>query len=147
MDKNWGQGQLIAQQKLRIAKLQRQIYGHRSERSSRLIDPVGALTFEELEIGATEDELSAEQAVAKTTSLRGFYAKGVPNARPSPVFLQWTPLTLQLRETSMGFHRRIMSLPRLVSLWTAKSYSIEILSIWTEKSGLICCRGEGDVLL
>ncbi|KRR20949.1 hypothetical protein CQ13_31435 [Bradyrhizobium retamae] len=65
-----GQGQLIAQQKLRIAKLQRQIYGHGSERSSRLIDPVGALTFEELEIGATEDELSAEQAVAKTRILR-----------------------------------------------------------------------------
>ena len=29
---------LIAQQKLRIAKLERQIYGQRSERSSRLID-------------------------------------------------------------------------------------------------------------
>ncbi len=29
---------LIAQQKLRIAKLERQIYGQRSERSARLID-------------------------------------------------------------------------------------------------------------
>ncbi len=29
---------LIAQQKLRIAKLERQIYGQRSERSSRLVD-------------------------------------------------------------------------------------------------------------
>src|SRR5258708_5538961 len=38
---------LIAQQKLRIAKLERQIYGQRSERSSRLIDQL-ALTFEEI---------------------------------------------------------------------------------------------------
>src|SRR5271170_6489453 len=62
---------LIAQQKLRIAKLERQIYGQRSERSSRLIDQL-ALTFEELEAGATEDELAAEQAVAKATTVRGF---------------------------------------------------------------------------
>src|SRR6202022_4593432 len=62
---------LIAQQKLRIAKLERQIYGQRSERSSRLIDQL-ALTFEELEANATEDELAAEAAVAKTTSGRGF---------------------------------------------------------------------------
>ena len=32
---------LIVQQKLRIAKLERQIYGQRSERSSRLIDQIG----------------------------------------------------------------------------------------------------------
>src|SRR3954451_5357859 len=64
---------LIAQQKLRIAKLERQIYGQRSERSSRLIDQL-ALTFEELEADATEDELAAERAVAKnkTTTVRGF---------------------------------------------------------------------------
>src|ERR1700688_617537 len=62
---------LIAQQKLQIAKLQRQIYGQRSERSSRLIDQL-TLTFEELESGATEDELAAEKAVARTTTVRGF---------------------------------------------------------------------------
>src|SRR6516225_8653624 len=62
---------LIAQQKLRIAKLERQIYGQRSERSSRLIDQL-ALTFEELEADATEDELAVERAVAKTTTVRGF---------------------------------------------------------------------------
>src|SRR3979409_139125 len=64
-------GALIAQQKLRIAKLERQIYGQRSERSSRLVDQL-ALTFEELEADATEDELAAEQAVARTTTVRGF---------------------------------------------------------------------------
>jgi transposase len=65
---------LIAQQKLRIAKLERQVYGQRSERSARLIDQL-ALEFEELEAGATEDELAAETAVAKTTSVRGFTRK------------------------------------------------------------------------
>jgi hypothetical protein len=51
---------LIAQQKLRIAKLERQVYGQRSERSARLIDQL-ALTFEELEASATEDELAAQK--------------------------------------------------------------------------------------
>ena len=39
---------LIAAQKLRIAKLERQVFGQRSERSARLIDQL-ALEFEELE--------------------------------------------------------------------------------------------------
>jgi len=62
---------LIAQQRLQIAKLERRIYGQRSERSARLIDQL-ALTFEELAAGATEDELAAEKAVAKTTKVAGF---------------------------------------------------------------------------
>ena len=45
---------LIAAQKLRIAKLERQIYGRRSERSARLIEQL-SLAFEELEASATED--------------------------------------------------------------------------------------------
>src|SRR6201988_5087262 len=65
---------LIAQQKLRIAKLERQVYGQRSERSARLIDQF-ALTFEELEAGANEDELAAEAAVDKTTTVAGFTRK------------------------------------------------------------------------
>src|SRR5208337_5198645 len=62
---------LIAAQKLRIAKLERQIYGQRSERSTRLIEQL-ALEFEELAASATEDELAAEQAAAKTTRVRPF---------------------------------------------------------------------------
>src|SRR5579863_5567930 len=65
---------LIAQQKLRIAKLERQIYGQRSERSARLIDQL-ALDFEELQASATEDELAAEKAVARTTTVAGFTRK------------------------------------------------------------------------
>nr|GAJ37691.1 hypothetical 61.7 kDa protein y4HP [Bradyrhizobium sp. DOA9] len=64
---------LIAQQKLQIAKLRHQIYGQRSERS-RLIEQL-ALTFEELEADATEDELAAERAVARTTTARRFTRK------------------------------------------------------------------------
>ncbi|PZR93458.1 MAG: IS66 family transposase [Hyphomicrobiales bacterium] len=65
---------LIAHQKLRIAKLERQIYGPRSERSERLIDQL-ALQFEEFEASATEDELAAEIAVAKTTMVASFTRK------------------------------------------------------------------------
>ena len=62
---------LIAHQKLQIAKLTRQLYGQKSERSLRLIEQL-ALTFEELETTATQDELAAERAVAKVTTVRGF---------------------------------------------------------------------------
>ena len=65
---------LIAHQKLRIAKLEQQIYGPRSERSARLIDQL-ALQFEELEASTTEDELAAEIAVAKITTVAGFTRK------------------------------------------------------------------------
>ena len=65
---------MIAHQKLRIATLERQIYGPRWERSDRLIDQL-ALQFEELEASATEDELAAESAVAKATTVAGFSRK------------------------------------------------------------------------
>jgi transposase len=65
---------LIAHQKLRIAKLEHQIYGPRSERSERLIDQL-ALQFEELQASATDDELAAEVAVSKTTTVAGFTRK------------------------------------------------------------------------
>jgi transposase len=76
---------LIAHQKLRIARLERQLYGQRSERSSRLIDQL-ALAFEELEAGATEDELAAEAAVAKTTTVAGF-ARNRPERHTFPEHL------------------------------------------------------------
>jgi len=46
----------------------------RSERSTRLIEQL-ALALEELEADATEDELGAEEAVAKTTTVRQFTRK------------------------------------------------------------------------
>ena len=65
---------MIAHQKLRIARLERQLYGPRSERSSQLIDQL-ALQLEELEASATEDELAAEIAVAKVNTVAGFKRK------------------------------------------------------------------------
>src|SRR5277367_2044052 len=62
---------LIAHQKLRIARLERQLYGQRSERSARLIEQ-SAFMFEEPRAEATEDELAAEAAVARTTIVTGF---------------------------------------------------------------------------
>ena len=64
---------LIAHQKLRIARLERQLYGQRSERSARLIDQL-ALVFEELQAEATEDELAAEAAIARTTTVSRVHA-------------------------------------------------------------------------
>src|SRR6202051_4519178 len=57
---------LIAYQQLRIEKLTRELYGPRSERTSRLLDQA-ELQFEESESSATEDELVAEMAVGKNT--------------------------------------------------------------------------------
>jgi transposase len=65
---------LIAHQKLRIAKLERQVYGPTSERSARLTDQL-ELQLEELETSATEDEIAAALAVAKTTTVAGFTRK------------------------------------------------------------------------
>jgi transposase len=65
---------LIAHQKLRIAKLERQIHGQKSERSARLTDQL-ELQLEEAEAAVTEDELAAEAAAAKTTTVAGFTRK------------------------------------------------------------------------
>ena len=65
---------LIAHQKLRIAKLERQVYGPRKERSVQLQDQM-ELELEELEASATEDEIAAEIAVAQTTAVVGFVRK------------------------------------------------------------------------
>ena len=75
----------IARQNLEIAKLRRQIYGPRSERTARLIDQM-ELELEEAEAAATEDEITAEQAAAKTTSVTAFTRKR-PCRQPFPAHL------------------------------------------------------------
>ena len=76
---------LIAHQRLQIEKLTRQIYGQRSERTVRLLDQI-ELTFEELESSATEDEIAAERAVARTTNVLAFTRKR-PARQPFPEHL------------------------------------------------------------
>jgi transposase len=76
---------LIAHQQLQIAKLTRELYGQRSERSVRLLDQM-ELALEELESSAAEDEITAERAVAKTTTVAGFIRKR-PARQPFPAHL------------------------------------------------------------
>jgi len=57
---------LIAHLKLQIEKLNRDRFGPRSERTSRLLDQM-ELQLEELEASATKDELAAEAAAAQIT--------------------------------------------------------------------------------
>jgi len=75
----------IAAQKLEIAKLKRQIYGTRSERTARLIDQM-ELELEDLETTATEDEIAAETAAAKTATVQR-YARKRPSRQPFPEHL------------------------------------------------------------
>src|ERR1700726_4295307 len=76
---------VIAHQQLQIAKLTRQLYGQHSERTVRLLDQM-ELTFEELESSATEDEIAAEGAAAKTTNVVAFTRRR-PARQPFPEHL------------------------------------------------------------
>ena len=76
---------LIAHQRLQIAKLTRELYGQRSERRVQLLDQM-ALVFEELETSATEDEITAERAVADTTDVAAF-TRMRPARQPFPEHL------------------------------------------------------------
>ena len=75
---------LIAQQKLRIAKLERQIYGQRSERSSRLVDQL-ALTFEELEADAPPRTNLRRRRLSPGRRLCADLRARAPNAIRSPI--------------------------------------------------------------
>ena len=76
---------MIAAQKLEIAKLKRQIYGPRSERTARLIEQM-ELELEDMAATATEDDIAAERAVAKTTTVVTFERKR-PARQPFPAHL------------------------------------------------------------
>jgi len=76
---------LIAHQKLQIEKLKRELYGPRSERTSRILEQM-ELTFEELESTASEDEIAAERATAKTTTVPAYRRKR-PARKPFPEHL------------------------------------------------------------
>jgi len=76
---------LIAHLKLQIQKLNRDRFGPHSERSRRLLDQL-ELHLEELEATATEDELKAEAAAARTTTVAAFTRKR-PSRKPFPEHL------------------------------------------------------------
>ncbi len=76
---------IIAALKLQIEKLRREIYGQRSERKARLLDQL-ELELEELKASASEDELAAEQAAARTSTVKSFTRKR-PSRKPFPEHL------------------------------------------------------------
>ncbi len=65
---------LIAKLELAIEKLRRELRGKRSERTARLLDQM-ELQLEELVMAATEDEVAAQAAAARTASVRSFTRK------------------------------------------------------------------------
>src|SRR5215469_10523913 len=73
---------LIAHLELRIEKLKRELYGQRSERTARLLEQL-ELELEELVTTASEDELAAQAAAAKTQNVRPFKRKR-PVRKPWP---------------------------------------------------------------
>jgi transposase len=82
---NAGTDALIAHLKLEIEKLRRALYGNRSERKNRLLEQM-ELQLEELETAATEDDLAAEKAAAKSQTVRSFQRKR-PSRKPFPEHL------------------------------------------------------------
>src|SRR5215468_7329266 len=73
---------LIAYYKLEIEKLRRQLYGTRSGRKARLLEQM-ELQLEELEATATEDELTADKAAARTQTVKSFQRRR-PARKPFP---------------------------------------------------------------
>jgi transposase len=73
---------LIAHLKLAIEKLRRELYGSRSEHKARLLDQM-ELRLEDLEAAATGDELAAENAAARTQTVRSFQRQR-PSRKPFP---------------------------------------------------------------
>ncbi len=78
----------IAHLKFQIARLNRESRGQRSERSARLLDQL-ELQLEELEATASEDDLLAEMAGARTTHVAAFTRKK-PSRKPFPEHLPRT---------------------------------------------------------
>jgi transposase len=76
---------LLLAARLEIEKLRRELYGQRSERTVRLLDQL-ELEFEESQATASADELAAEQAAAKTTTVQAF-TRAKPRRLPFPEHL------------------------------------------------------------
>jgi len=73
---------LLLALRLENEKLRRELYGQRSERKARLLEQL-ELQLEELEATASEDELAAERAAARTTTVQAF-TRARPSRKPFP---------------------------------------------------------------
>ncbi|MCB9948445.1 MAG: IS66 family transposase [Rhodospirillaceae bacterium] len=76
---------MISHLRLEIARLRREQYGRSSERRARLIEQM-ELQLEDLQTAATEDEIVAERAAARTTKVAAFERRR-PVRKPLPEHL------------------------------------------------------------
>jgi hypothetical protein len=146
----------IAAQKLEIAKLNRRIYGPRSERAARLIDQM-ELALEELEAAATEDEIAAEQAAARTTNVTAFTRKR-PSRQPFPAHLPRERVVVPGSPTcACCGGSRLRKLGETVSARPSKSEptrtrqspptSISMMLDWTGSAGAGCSHAGSGVIV
>ena len=77
---------VIATLRLEVEKLRRALYGQRSERRARLLDQL-ELQLEELEAAASEDDLAAERAAARTRTAPAAAGRRHPARKPFPAHL------------------------------------------------------------
>ena len=77
---------LVAHLTLQIQKLRRELYGKRSERTARLIDPL-EMQLEDAEAALSEDELAAEAAAARTVTVASFERRRRSGRKPFPADL------------------------------------------------------------
>ncbi len=80
-----GDAALIAHLRLEIVRLNRTLYGQRSERTQRLLDQY-ELQLEELEASAAAEALAAEKAAAKA-AVPAPIGRGKPSRQPFPAHL------------------------------------------------------------
>ena len=83
---------------------ERQLYGTRSERKARLLEQM-ELQLEELEATATEDELAAEKAAARTQSVQSFQRRR-PARKPFPEHLPRERIVIPSRSAAPAAVRR-----------------------------------------
>src|SRR6476620_2692862 len=88
---------LIAQLKLQIEKLRRELYGSRSERKARLLDQM-ELELEELEAAASEDEIASQTAAARLRADAPLQRRS-PSRKPFPAHLPRERVVIPAPET------------------------------------------------
>lgn len=81
-----GTAAVVATLKLEVEKLRRALHGQRSERQARLLDQLER-RLEEVEAAATEDELAAERAAARSGLSPSPPPRHHPGRKPFPAHL------------------------------------------------------------
>jgi len=94
---------LIAQLKLQIEKLRRELYGSRSERKARLLDQM-ELELEELEAAASEDEIASQTAAARLRANAPLQRRS-PSRKPFPAHCRASASSSRLPRTARAAGR------------------------------------------